>query len=239
MRKGGEGRTYSFIIWRKSTLSPSPWYLPGLLSRRQTLGTFQAEKLKPITHTARPRMKSRKPGIWQEGKRSKTGNWLGQACGKSRQPNKPGMEVPHTTASACTPPARSSLQLGGFTSEELCQRLPREAQSEHVLPGEVKEEVQVALWKHYPWEERGRQPQPVALSSVEGNSTARNRYCSPKAARGKTQIRWLHSLEIIEAVSFLVSCYWNALRSTHFKMLIRNDLKIMELKSVKKDMEVD
>ena len=37
-----------------------------------------------------------------------------------------------------------SLQLGGFISEELCQHLPRETQSEHVFPNDATKEVQVA-----------------------------------------------------------------------------------------------
>lgn len=146
-------QTYSFIIWRKLNSEFFPWHCSGLLSRRQTLGTFQAEKLKPITHTARPRMKSRKLGIWQEGKRSKTGNWLGQTRGKSRQPTRSLMEVPirqplplHPTLSP------GALQLGGFISEELCQHLSRETQSEHVLPSDTAKEAQVACWKRLPWE---------------------------------------------------------------------------------------
>ena len=43
-----------------------------------------------------------------------------------------------------------SLQLGGFISEELCQCLPRETQSEHVFPNDATQEVQVAYWKHLP-----------------------------------------------------------------------------------------
>lgn len=232
MRKGGK-KGLSILSFGENKLSPSPWHCPGLLSRRQTLGTFQAEKLKPITHTARPRMKSRKLGIWQEGKRSKTGNWLGQACGKSRQPNKPLMEVPRRQPLPPPPPSALSRweDLGGGA----VPAAPREAQSEHVSRWSCGGGAGGTLEAASLGSREGGSPSqwPWALS-IQGNATPRNGYCSPKAAPGETQIRWLHSLKTIEAASFLVPCYWNPLRGKHIKMLIRNDLKIMELKSVKK-----
>lgn len=59
-----------------------------------------------------------KLGIWQEGKGSKTGNWLGQTCGKSRQPTMPLMKVPIIWPCLCTPPAVPTLS----SWEDLFQR---------------------------------------------------------------------------------------------------------------------
>lgn len=58
-------------------------------------------------------MKSRKVGIWQEEKRSKTGNWLGQTCGKIRATHKAINEGLHKTASASVPRPQPRLPPAG------------------------------------------------------------------------------------------------------------------------------
>lgn len=141
-------------------------------------------------------MKSRKLGIWQEGKRSKTGNWLGQACGKSRQPNKPLMEVPRRQTLPLHPalPALSSW-------EDLVQRSCASGfQGKHsrstFSPVRLRRRCRWHAGSNFPGKQRGWQPQPVTLSSICGgqcNST--ERILQPRSFTRETQIRWLHSLK--------------------------------------------
>lgn len=127
-------------------------------------GTFQAEKLKLITHAVRPRMKSRKLGMWQEGKRSKTGNWFGQTCGKSRQPTRPLMEVPIRQPLPLHPALSSALS----SCEDLFQRSGASVfWGKH---GRITFYQAMLHWRRR-WHagsmflrrERGKQPQPAPL----------------------------------------------------------------------------
>lgn len=149
-------------------------------------------------------------------------------------------EDPHKTASAYAPrPLPGSLQLWGFILEELCQHLQRETWLEHVLPSDAAKGMQVACRNHLPMDGE-REP---AIASAPGfylrkfNST--EQIPQTRSRTRENSLRSLHPLKTKETVSLLTSCYCNTMRDKYIKMVIRNDLKIMRLRGIKKDMEVD
>lgn len=112
-------------------------------------------------------MKSRKLRIWQEGKRSKTGNWLGQTCGKSRQPTRPLMKVPIRQPSLCfcTPPSAQALSPAGRIYFRGV--VPASSKGNTVgarLPNDAAKEAQVACWKNLPWD---RKREPTTTSTLD------------------------------------------------------------------------
>lgn len=59
----GRKQTFIFIIWRKLNFEPFPDTALDFFPEGKHLVHFKQKKLKSVTHTARPRMKSRKVGI--------------------------------------------------------------------------------------------------------------------------------------------------------------------------------
>lgn len=155
--------TFSFISFGESyALSAFPD--TALDSFSEGKRYISSRKIK--TNHPRSQAKNEEQKSWDVTRRkaSKTGNWLGQTCGKSRQPTRPLMEVPIRQPLPLHPALSSALSSG----EDLFQR-----SGASVYRGKHSRITfyQARLHRRRRWhagsmflrKERGRQPQPVPL----------------------------------------------------------------------------
>lgn len=163
----GRKQNFSFIIWSKLNFEPFPDTALDFFPEGKHLVHFKQKKIK-ISHP-HSQAKNEEQKSWDLTRRKDIqGRKLTWSdMWKIKTTHRPLTKVPirqpwplHPTLSPC------SLQLGGFISEELCQHLPRETQSEHVLPSNATRRCRWHAGSIFLWVEKGSQPQPVPLVSI-------------------------------------------------------------------------